>query len=141
MAIKQQNEEAVADLNHKLRTPVNAIIGWIYVLRHSHPDPDLLQEGLDAIERCVRNQAQILDEVISRTEESDLGKSRQEERSAQNQIGQEKGAMPLAGNLERKLEGISVVAVDDDPEARKLLKELLTHCRRSPRLSKAPVKL
>jgi CheY-like chemotaxis protein len=129
MSIKQQNEDTLADLNHKLRTPLNAIIGWIYVLRQSHPNPDLLQEGLDTIERCVRNQVQILDEVVSRKEASDLGKSRKEERSAQGQILQEKGAVPLAGNLERKLEGISVVAVDDDPEARKLLKELLTHCR------------
>jgi CheY-like chemotaxis protein len=129
MSIKQQNEDTLADLNHKLRTPLNAIIGWIYVLRHSHPNPDLLHEGLDAIERCARNQAQILDEVVSRKEESDPGKRREEERPAQDQIGQEKGAVPLADNLERKLEGISVVAVDDDPEARKLLKELLTHCR------------
>jgi CheY-like chemotaxis protein len=129
MSIKQQNEDTLADLNHKLRTPLNAIIGWIYVLRHQHPDPDLLHEGLDAIERCVRNQAQILDDLISRTEEADLGNSKEEERSAREQIGQEKGAEPLAGNLERKLEGISVVAVDDDPEARKLLKELLTHFR------------
>jgi CheY-like chemotaxis protein len=129
MSIKQQNEDTLADLNHKLRTPLNAIIGWIYVLRHSHQDPDLLHEGLDAIERCVRNQAQILDEVVSRKEESDLGKRREEERPAQGQVGQEKGAVLLADNLERKLEGISVVAIDDDPEARKLLKELLTHCR------------
>src|ERR1700745_3919179 len=129
MSIKQQKETTGADPNKNPPTPLNAIIGWIYVLRQSHPNPDLLQEGLDTIERCVRNQVQILDEVVSRKEESDLGKSRKEERSAQGQILQEKGAVPLAGNLARKLEGISVVAVDDDPEARKLLKELLTHCR------------
>ena len=129
MSIKQQNEDTLADLNHRLRTPLDAVIGWIYVLQHSHPDPDLLQEGLDAIERCMRNQAQILDEVVSRKEEADLGNKREKERSVQGQIDQEKSAVPLGDNLERKLEGISVVAVDDDPEARKLLKKLLTHCR------------
>jgi CheY-like chemotaxis protein len=129
MSTKQQNENTLADLSHKLRTPLNAIIGWIYLLRHRHPDPDLLHEGLDAIERCVRNQVQILDELVSRTAESDLRKIREDERSAYEQIGQKKAAARLAGDLERKLEGISVVAVDDDPEARRLLKELLAHCR------------
>jgi CheY-like chemotaxis protein len=131
MSIEQQNKAFLADLNHKLRTPLNAILGWIYVLRHGSPDPDLLHEGLDAIERNVRSQAQILDDVIAKPDGSDSKTSTEKERATQGQTAFEKveGAASLAGNLERKLEGISVVAVDDDPEARKILKELLTHCR------------
>jgi len=131
MSIDQQNKASLADLNHKLRTPLNAILGWIYVLRHGSPDPDLLQEGLDAIERNARSQVQILDDVIAKPDGSDSKTSTEKERATQGQTAFEKvgGAASLAGNLERKLEGISVVAVDDDPEARKILKELLTHCR------------
>lgn len=129
MSIEQQNKTFLADLNHKLRTPLNAILGWIYLLQHGSPDPDLLREGLDAIERSVRSQAQILDDLIVKPENSDSGTGRQKERATQDQSPSEKDAAPLAGNLERKLEGISVVAVDDDPEARKVLKELLAHCR------------
>lgn len=129
MSIEQQNKTSLADLNHKLRTPLNAILGWIYVLRHGSPDPDLLHDGLDAIERNVRSQVQILDDLIVKPENSDSRTGDEKERATQGQTAFEKDAASLAGNLERRLEGISVVAVDDDPEARKILKELLTHCR------------
>ena len=129
MSIEQQNKTSLAGLNHKLRTPLNAILGWTYVLRHGSPDPDLLREGLDAIERNVRSQVQILDDLIAKPENSDSGTSDEKEPYTEGQTAFEKDGAPLAGNLERKLEGISVVAVDDDPEARKILKELLAHCR------------
>jgi CheY-like chemotaxis protein len=129
MSIEQQNKTSLAELNHKLRTPLNAILGWIYVLRHGSPDPDLLREGLDAIERNLRSQVQILDDLIVKPENSDSRAGDEKERATQGQTAAEKDAAPLAENLERKLEGISVVAVDDDPDAREILKELLTHCR------------
>ena len=129
MSIEQRDKTSLADLNHKLRTPLNAILGWIYVLQHGSPDRDLLREGLEAIERNVRSQAQILDDLIVKPENSDSRTGDEKGRATQGQTAFEKDAAPLAENLERKLEGISVVAVDDDPEARKILKELLTHCR------------
>jgi CheY-like chemotaxis protein len=129
MSIEQQNKTSLAELNHKLRTPLNAILGWTYVLRHGSPDPDLLREGLDAIERNLRSQVQILDDLIVKPENSDSRAGDEKERTTQGQTASEKDAAPLAENLERKLEGISVVAVDDDPDAREILKELLTHCR------------
>jgi CheY-like chemotaxis protein len=89
----------------------------------------LLHDGLDAIERNVRSQVQILDDLIVKPENSDSRTGNEKERATQGQTAFEEDAASLAGNLERKLEGISVVAVDDDPEARKILKELLTHCR------------
>src|SRR6516162_2278808 len=104
MSIEHQNKTSLADLNHKLRTPLNAILGWIYVLRHGSPDPDLLHDGLDAIERNVRSQVQILDDLIVKPENSDSGTGDQKERATQDQTPFEKDAAPLAGNLERKLE-------------------------------------
>ena len=56
----------LATLSHEMRTPLNAIVGWLSVLRSKHAEPKHLQEGLEVIERNTRAQAQLIDDVPGR---------------------------------------------------------------------------
>jgi PAS domain S-box-containing protein len=57
-------DEFLATLSHELRTPLNAIQGWVSLLRRSKTSADDLERGLETIERNVRNQAQIVNDLL-----------------------------------------------------------------------------
>jgi len=57
-------DEFLATLGHELRTPLNAITGWVEVLRMDAGDPEAFDEGLKVIERNVRAQAQLIDDLL-----------------------------------------------------------------------------
>jgi PAS domain S-box-containing protein len=59
----QLKDEFLATLSHELRTPLNAILGWAQLLNMSST-PDDLEEGLDAIERNARAQAQLIEDLL-----------------------------------------------------------------------------
>jgi PAS domain S-box-containing protein len=60
----RMKDEFLATLSHELRTPLNAVLGWATVLRSKkHLDRELSQ-GLEAIDRNVRVQAQIIDDLL-----------------------------------------------------------------------------
>ena len=68
---RQQAEEAsrmkdafLATVSHELRTPLNPILGWAYNLRMGAVEPDLLQEGLESIERNARIQSQLVEDLL-----------------------------------------------------------------------------
>jgi PAS domain S-box-containing protein len=54
----------LATLSHEMRTPLNAVIGWVSLLkRKGYNDPDF-REGIDAIERGAKAQAQLIEDVL-----------------------------------------------------------------------------
>jgi PAS domain S-box-containing protein len=54
----------LATLSHEMRTPLNAVIGWVSLLkRKNYSDPDF-REGIDAIERGAKAQAQLIEDVL-----------------------------------------------------------------------------
>ncbi|HWB60982.1 MAG TPA: ATP-binding protein [Chthoniobacteraceae bacterium] len=55
--------EFISTLSHELRTPLNAILGWTQILR-SDPSPEDLSEGLTIIERNLRVQSQLIEELL-----------------------------------------------------------------------------
>jgi len=57
-------DEFLATLGHELRTPLNAMLGWATTLRATSPRSQDLLEGLEAIERNARVQAQIIDDLL-----------------------------------------------------------------------------
>ena len=58
-------DEFVASVSHELRTPMMAMLGWSQLLARRHSvEPELLAEGLEVIERNVRIQAQIIDDLL-----------------------------------------------------------------------------
>lgn len=57
-------DEFLATLSHELRTPLNAIVGWSQVLRMAKLPAAHMEEGLEAIERNSRAQAQMIEDLL-----------------------------------------------------------------------------
>ena len=57
-------DEFLATLSHELRTPLNAIVGWSVMLRGAKVGDQDLAEGMDAIERNARVQAQLVEDLL-----------------------------------------------------------------------------
>jgi PAS domain S-box-containing protein len=53
----------ISTLSHELRTPLTAIAGWIDILREG-ATPDELAQGLSVIERNVRAQSHLIDDLL-----------------------------------------------------------------------------
>jgi PAS domain S-box-containing protein len=60
----RMKDEFLATVSHELRTPLNPILGWAYNLRTGNVEPDLLQEGLESIERNARIQSQLVEDLL-----------------------------------------------------------------------------
>ena len=57
-------DEFLATLSHELRTPLNAIQGWAALLRQREATREDLARGLETIERNVRAQGQIINDLL-----------------------------------------------------------------------------
>lgn len=61
----QLKDEFLATLSHELRAPLTAIVGWTNLLRRrSTSDRELLQHGLEIIDRNIRLQVQLIDDLL-----------------------------------------------------------------------------
>ncbi len=63
-AANRMKDEFLATLSHELRTPLTSLLGWACVLRGADRDEHLLNQGLEAIERNARVQAQLIDDLL-----------------------------------------------------------------------------
>jgi signal transduction histidine kinase len=57
-------DEFLATLSHELRTPLTAMLGWTQLLRSGKLDERDAACGLDVIERNVRAQAKLIDDLL-----------------------------------------------------------------------------
>jgi signal transduction histidine kinase len=57
-------DEFLSTLSHELRTPLNAILGWTQLLRMGKPSEAELTRGLDVIERNVRAQTKLIEDLL-----------------------------------------------------------------------------
>jgi PAS domain S-box-containing protein len=57
-------DEFLATLSHELRSPLNAIVGWVHIARRHAGDNLELSRSLDTIERNVRAQTQIVNDLL-----------------------------------------------------------------------------
>jgi PAS domain S-box-containing protein len=62
--LSHMKDEFLATLSHELRTPLNAIQGWVTLLRQRQSSQEDLARGLETIDRNVRNQAQIVSDLL-----------------------------------------------------------------------------
>jgi PAS domain S-box-containing protein len=60
----RMKDEFLATLSHELRTPLNAVLGWSTILRGAQQSDQQMTQGLDAIDRNARIQAQIIDDLL-----------------------------------------------------------------------------
>jgi signal transduction histidine kinase len=58
--VNRMKDEFLATLSHELRTPLNAVLGWATILRAGSFRTGDLTQGLEAIERNARIQAQMI---------------------------------------------------------------------------------
>ena len=63
-AANRIKDEFLATLSHELRTPLTSLLGWSSVLREAKRDEKVLHQGLDAIDRNARIQAQLIDDLL-----------------------------------------------------------------------------
>ena len=63
-AANRAKDRFLAMLSHEMRTPLNAIVGWLSVLRNEDAGKKHLQEGLTVIERNTKAQVQLIDDVL-----------------------------------------------------------------------------
>ncbi len=56
-------DEFLASVSHELRTPLNAITGWLELLK-TNRDQDLLERGLEVMERNVKAQTQLTEDLM-----------------------------------------------------------------------------
>jgi CheY-like chemotaxis protein len=47
-----------------VRTPLNAILGWLQILRTTDPSEDRLRRALDSLERNARSQARVIEDLL-----------------------------------------------------------------------------
>jgi PAS domain S-box-containing protein len=54
----------LAMLSHELRTPLTPILGWAHIMRDHVSETAVIRQGLEAIERNARLQAQLVDDLL-----------------------------------------------------------------------------
>lgn len=60
----RMKDEFLATLSHELRTPLNAILGWAQLLTDREQVPERIHEGLLAIRRNAKTQAQLIEDLL-----------------------------------------------------------------------------
>jgi CheY-like chemotaxis protein len=63
-AANRIKDEFLATVSHELRNPLNAIIGWVHLLRGGGLDSDKEKRALETIERNVQLQVALIDEIL-----------------------------------------------------------------------------
>ena len=72
-------DQFLATVSHELRSPLNVMIGWTQMLRAGHISPEAASRGFDVLERSVRLQAKLIDDLLDVSRIS-VGKLRIEKR-------------------------------------------------------------
>ena len=63
-AANRAKDEFLATLSHELRTPLSPILGWVRLLRSGDLDETATARGLEVIERNVRAQTQLIEDLL-----------------------------------------------------------------------------
>jgi CheY-like chemotaxis protein len=138
-AAQRAKEAFLSAVSHELRSPMNAIVTWVHLLRQGGLDGAVASRAFEAIERNARLQARMLDdlrEMSRRGDSSGLAQSGvrdqpvAEATPARRAIPVEiTDETPEAPSEPADLSGIRVLVVDDDRDTRDSLTALLLENR------------
>ena len=62
--VERERDEFLATLSHELRSPLNAMLGWIELLRLHITDPAQQAHALDIIERNARAEVRVISDLL-----------------------------------------------------------------------------
>jgi len=60
----RSKDDFLATVSHELRTPLNAISGWVTLLRSANLSPERVSDALETIDRNVRAQTRLIDDLL-----------------------------------------------------------------------------
>ena len=63
-AANRMKEEFLATVSHELRNPLNAIMGWVHLMRSGKLDTPKSSKALETIERNVHLQTALIDDIL-----------------------------------------------------------------------------
>jgi signal transduction histidine kinase len=63
-AANQSKDEFLATLSHELRSPLGTVLTWVSLLRSADGDGAQMAHGLDVIERNIRLQMKLIDDLL-----------------------------------------------------------------------------
>ncbi|HEY0879572.1 MAG TPA: response regulator [Zeimonas sp.] len=145
----------LAALAHDLRTPLNAMVGWLHLLTSGTVSDELRERALAGLQRAVEQQRRVVATLDAPTDFADGYRpgaaepandgapaarrglehgSRPSSRTRARRPAEEKPAddHPAADDVRTSagvglLQGVFVLAVDDDPDVLQMLQSLLEH--------------
>jgi PAS domain S-box-containing protein len=63
-AANTAKDQFLATLSHELRSPLNVMLGWTQMLRSGQVNADAASRGFDILERSVRLQAKLIEDLL-----------------------------------------------------------------------------
>lgn len=140
----------LASLAHDLRTPLNAMVGWLHLLASATVSEELRQRALAGLQRAVEQQRRVVATLDSPGDFADgyrPGGGDAESTSRPASIAPVEGdparhrpSLGLAGRAGGSdvaageafpeagaLQGVFILAIDDDPDVLQMLESLLEH--------------
>ena len=109
--LSKSKDQFIATLSHELRTPLNAIVGWTSLIRQPLAESELVEQGLEIIERNARIQTELITDLL------DLS------RIASGNARVDMAPVDLSIVLDEVVESIRPTAVDRQVDLRTLIEE------------------
>lgn len=63
-AVNRAKDEFIAVISHELRAPLNAILGWVHILKNRSVNENAFIHAVEVIERSARSQQQMIEDLI-----------------------------------------------------------------------------
>jgi two-component system CheB/CheR fusion protein len=108
-------DEFLATLSHELRTPLGTMLMHAQMMRRGKLDEDRVKSGSEAIERCVKTQSQLIDDLLD-SSRIVTGKFKMEMEAVDLAVVTRAAIEAISGQAERK--SIAIEADVDRPVGR-----------------------